>query len=105
MYFVTVASLPRYTFPLAPLSVSFTRRFAKSSGVLLSSTSSPFARSEMFFATGAYTEPAGRSCLVELDMMLDLIAPVTHVTTFTPKGANSSRSVSLIRSMAALEPP
>ena len=51
-----------------------------------------------------YIELAGSSKLTPLERVFVLTAPVMTVTTLTPNGANSKRSVSVIAVTAAFDP-
>ena len=66
--------------------------------------SSPLARAAIPFSMLLYIELARSSKLMPLEKAFVLTAPVTTVTTLTPKGANSKRSVSVMAVTAAFDP-
>ncbi len=66
--------------------------------------SSPLARAAISFSMLLYIELAGSLKLTPLDRVFVLTAPVMTVTTLTPNGANSKRSVSVIAVTAAFDP-
>ena len=66
--------------------------------------SSPLARDAISFSMLLYIELAGSSKLTPLERVFVLTAPVMTVTTLTPKGVSSKRSVSVIAVTAAFDP-
>ena len=66
--------------------------------------SSPLARAAISFSMLLYINLAGSSKLTPVERAFVLTATVTTVTTLTPKGASSKRSVSVIAVTAAFDP-
>ena len=94
---------PLQTGPLVPPNVSSTTFFAKTDGSIRGVPSSPFARAKISFSIALYFDVCGSLRLTPAARVFVRTAPVLTVTTLTPKGASSSRSVSLIVVTAAFE--
>lgn len=89
---------------LAPRRTSSTTFSAYTDGSIRGVPSLPLARPDISFSMLLYTEVGGSLKFSPVESVFVLTAPVFTVTTFTPKGSSSSRRVSDMAVIAALEP-